>query len=96
MLFALLVIILRKLKLIEDSNHLNLCPRSVSVFALSCSIIGIGSYAIFGSFCPNPKYCNEIHPYIVFIPVSENIVLITILLKRQYKMTSYSLYISVN
>ena len=74
MLFALLIIILRKLKLIEDSNHLNLCPRSVSVFALSCSIIGIGSYAIFGSFCPNPKYCNEIHPYIVFIPVSENIV----------------------
>ena len=72
MLFALLIIILRKLKLIEDSNHLNLCPRSVSVFALSCSIIGIGSYAIFGSFCPNPKYCNEIHPYIVFIPVSEN------------------------
>merc|ERR1719510_1088265 len=73
MLFALLVIILRKLKFIEDSNHLNLCPRSISVFALSCSFIGIGSYAIFGSFCPNPKYCNEIHPYIVFIPVSENI-----------------------
>ena len=74
MLFALLIIILRKLKLIEDSNHLNLCPRSVSVFALSCSIIGIGSYAIFGSFCPNSKYCKEIHPYIVFIPVSKKIM----------------------
>ena len=71
MLFALMVIILRKLKFIEDSNHLNLCPRLMSVFALSCSIIGIGSYAIFGSFCPNSKYCKEIHPYIVFIPVSE-------------------------
>ena len=92
MLFALLVIILRKLKFIEDSNHLNLCPRSISVFALSCSLIGIGSYAIFGSFCPNSKYCKEIHPYIVFIPVSKKNNVLT------YLGNNYNLFlvISVN
>ena len=69
MLFALLMIVLRKFKLMEDSNHLNLCQRSISVFALTCSIIGITSYGIFGSLCPSLKYCNEVHPYIVWLPL---------------------------
>ena len=70
MLFALIVIISRKLKVIEDSNQMNLCSRPISILALTFSIIGILGYGIFGTYCPSLSYCNEIHPYVVFIPVS--------------------------
>ena len=70
MLFALIVIISRKVKVIEDSNQMNLCSRPISILALTFSIIGILGYGIFGTYCPSLSYCNEIHPYVVFIPVS--------------------------
>ena len=70
MLFALIVIITRKLKIIEDSNQMNLCSRPISILALAFSILGILGYGIFGTYCPSLNYCNEIHPYVVFIPVS--------------------------
>lgn len=68
----------------EGSHSLRLCCRLVSLFKhlkkpftnFSFNILaGIGFYTTFVFLCKNKLECEEIHPYVVFIPMVSFIVL---------------------
>ena len=71
MVFGFMYQILKRYNLIDDNNHSNLFSRGIALTATLLSIIGIGGYATFTFLCSNKPQCNEVHSYIVFIPVSK-------------------------
>ncbi|XP_013788587.1 N-acetylneuraminate 9-O-acetyltransferase-like isoform X2 [Limulus polyphemus] len=86
MLFAFAYYLLRQYRIIDDNNHSNLFSRGLSLTATLVSIIGLGIYATFAFLCRNKPECNEIHPYISFVPILSFIVLRNIsgLLRTRY------------
>lgn len=75
MVFAAVFHIAQKYNLVDDNNHGNLFSRRISLFATLAGIIGIGFYTTFSFVCRNKQDCEEIHSYIVFIPIVGYIVL---------------------
>jgi len=67
--FALIIIVGGKLKMYDDSNHGSLWPKSISIPISLAAIVGLGSYTIFSFICKNKLDCNEVHPYISFVPI---------------------------
>jgi N-acetylneuraminate 9-O-acetyltransferase len=75
MVFASLYMAAQKLNIIDDSNHGNLFSRRISLSSTLLAFAGIGFYSTFTFLCKNKLDCEEIHPYIVFIPIVSFIVL---------------------
>jgi len=67
--FALIIIVGGKLKMYDDSNHGSLWPKSISIPISLAAVVGLGSYTIFSFICKNKLDCNEVHPYISFVPI---------------------------
>ncbi|XP_076362337.1 N-acetylneuraminate (7)9-O-acetyltransferase isoform X2 [Tachypleus tridentatus] len=86
MLLAFAYHLLRQYRIIDDNNHSNLFSRGLSLTATLVSFIGLGIYATFAFLCRNKPECNEIHPYISFVPILSFIVLHNIsgLLRTRY------------
>lgn len=75
MVFAGIFHIAQKYNFIDDNNHGNLFSRRVSLTATLAAIIGVGFYMTFSFMCRNKQDCEEIHSYIVFIPIIGYVVL---------------------
>ena len=69
---AFLCAVGQRFKLYDDGGHSGaLWHRSVSVFVTVASLLGVASFSAFAWYCKSKLECNEIHPYIAFIPVRE-------------------------
>ncbi|KAI1285807.1 N-acetylneuraminate 9-O-acetyltransferase [Halotydeus destructor] len=75
MVFAFAYQVLKQHRLIHDNNHGSLFPKGVTVLLLIASCLGILIYEVFAFTCRNKSECNEIHPYIFFIPIVSFITL---------------------
>ena len=69
--FGYLIVMLRKLNLFDDKGfEQNLLPKVPTLIAFCLSLLGLLGYFLFALFCHWKEHCNEIHSYVVFIPVS--------------------------
>lgn len=75
MMFSAIFIAAQKFNIVDDSNHGNLFSRRISLSSTLLSIAGLGFYTTFTFFCKNKLECEEIHSYVVFIPIISFIVL---------------------
>jgi N-acetylneuraminate 9-O-acetyltransferase len=75
MMFAAIFIAAQKFNIVDDSNHGNLFSRRISLSSTLLSIAGLGFYTTFTFFCKNKLDCEEIHSYVVFIPIISFIIL---------------------
>lgn len=75
MIFAAAFHITQKYKLIDDNTPQNLLSGRLLVLATFLSICGIGFYTTFALLCQNKLDCDEIHSYVVFVPIISYIVL---------------------
>lgn len=75
MMFSAIYIAAQKFNIVDDSNHGNLFSRRISLSSTLLSIAGLGFYTTFTFFCKNKLDCEEIHSYVVFIPIVSFIVL---------------------
>lgn len=75
MIFANIVHIAQKYNIFDDGNHGNLFSRKTLFTFSLVALVGVGSYTSFSFLCKNKLNCDEIHSYIVFIPIIGYIVL---------------------
>ncbi|XP_054167954.1 N-acetylneuraminate 9-O-acetyltransferase-like [Oppia nitens] len=75
MLFAFGYHLLKKHHIIDDNHHGYLFSRGIGFIVAIASFAGIMMYVIFTMMCRNKPECNEIHPYISFIPIVSYIIL---------------------
>ena len=69
--FGLAVAVAQRHKLLDDTPSSSLLwPRPLSALAAAAALAGVAGYAVFALYCGNREDCNEIHPYISFVPVS--------------------------
>lgn len=67
--FAFLVALGQRFRLYDDSSKGGLWPRGVSAPVALAALAGLGGYFAFAWNCSNKVECNEVHPYVGFIPV---------------------------
>ncbi|RWS15676.1 hypothetical protein B4U79_09303 [Dinothrombium tinctorium] len=86
MLFGFGYHLLKQYNILDDHNHGNLFSRGIALLATFASMIGILIYIGFAFACRNKQECNEIYPYISFIPVVSYVSLRNIsgLLRSRY------------
>ncbi|GAB0100574.1 CAS1 domain-containing protein 1 [Sergentomyia squamirostris] len=75
MVFAAVFHVAQKYAVFDDNNHGNLFSRRISLTATLAAVGGVGFYTTFSFLCRNKQDCEEIHSYIVFIPIIGYIVL---------------------
>lgn len=75
MIYAVGLFLAQHHQLLDDRNHSNLMSPRLSLFAALTSLCGLGGYLGFSFLCRNREECNEIHPYIVFIPIISYVAL---------------------
>ncbi|XP_023305645.2 N-acetylneuraminate 9-O-acetyltransferase [Lucilia cuprina] len=67
--------IAQKYSIFDDNNHGNLFSRRTSITVTLLALLGVGFYTAFSFLCRNEQNCEEIHSYIVFIPIVGYIIL---------------------
>ncbi|XP_018798527.1 PREDICTED: CAS1 domain-containing protein 1 [Bactrocera latifrons] len=67
--------IAQKYSIFDDNNHGNLFARRTSITVTLLALLGVGLYTTFSFLCRNEQDCEEIHSYIVFIPIVGYVVL---------------------
>lgn len=75
MIFAAMFHIAQRYYFFDDNNHGNLFSRRISLTSTLAAIAGIGFYTTWTFFCRNKQDCEEIHSYVVFIPIVGYILL---------------------
>jgi len=70
MLYAVILLVAQRYSLLDDRNHSNLLSPRLALTSVLLALAGLAGYACFSFLCGNQPDCNEIHPYVVFIPVS--------------------------
>lgn len=70
MMYAVGLFLAQRHQLLDDRNHSNLLSPRLSLLAVLTAFCGLAGYLAFAILCRNGEECNEVHPYIVFIPVS--------------------------
>lgn len=75
MIFAVILHLAQKYNLFDDNNHTNLFSRRASLLSCLFAFMGIGFYTTYTFLCRNKQDCEEIHPYVSFIPIVSYIVL---------------------
>lgn len=66
---------LHRHNLFDDNNHGNLFNRRLSIGATLAALLGVGFYTTFTFVCASKLECDEIHTYIVSIPIVGYLVL---------------------
>jgi N-acetylneuraminate 9-O-acetyltransferase len=74
-IFSIISHAAQKFNFFDDSNHGNLFSRRISLSSTLLAFVGIGFYTTFTFFCKNKNDCEEIHSYVVFIPIVSFIIL---------------------
>ncbi|XP_075158940.1 N-acetylneuraminate (7)9-O-acetyltransferase [Haematobia irritans] len=75
MIFAACFHIAQKYSIFDDNNHGNLFARRTSITVTLLAVLGVGFYTTFSFLCRNEQNCEEIHSYILFIPIIGYIIL---------------------
>ncbi|XP_036319275.1 N-acetylneuraminate 9-O-acetyltransferase [Rhagoletis pomonella] len=75
MIFAACFHIAQKHSIFDDNNHGNLFARRTSITVTLLALLSVCLYTTFSFLCRNEQECEEIHSYIVFIPIVGYIVL---------------------
>lgn len=75
MVFAAIFHTSQKYNIIDDNTHHNLFSGRISIVAALLALSGIGFYTTFTFLCRNKLDCEEIHSYVVFVPILGYIVL---------------------
>lgn len=75
MIYAACFHIAQKYNVFDDNNHGNLFSRRTSISVTLLALLGVGIYTSFSFLCRNVQNCEEIHSYILFIPIIGYIVL---------------------
>ncbi|XP_053658423.1 N-acetylneuraminate 9-O-acetyltransferase [Anopheles marshallii] len=75
MIFAAIFQISQRFAVVDDNNHGNLFSRRISLTSTLAAITGIGCYMTWTFFCRNRQDCEEVHSYVVFIPIVGYILL---------------------
>lgn len=75
MIYAACFHIAQKYNVFDDNNHGNLFSRRTSISVTLLALIGVGIYTSFSFLCRNVQNCEEIHSYILFIPIIGYVVL---------------------
>ncbi|BFZ21935.1 hypothetical protein BsWGS_24974 [Bradybaena similaris] len=75
MLFAFGYKVLVSYNIIQDERPDNLFSNPISWVLCVLSVIGITSYTIFSALCSSKVQCNEVHSYLVFLPIVSFILL---------------------
>lgn len=71
MVFGFLYVNAQKYGLIDDSTGHNLFTSTKAmVMAVLVGLLGLGGYTAFTTTCRSKPPCNEIHSYVVFVPVN--------------------------
>ncbi|XP_054721420.1 N-acetylneuraminate 9-O-acetyltransferase-like [Uloborus diversus] len=91
MLFAFGLHLLKQYHILDDKNRGNLFSRGISLTAAFLSLLGLGGYAMFAFLCRNKRECNEVHPYVSFVPILSYLILRNI---SGYLRTKYSMFFS--
>ncbi|GIY77377.1 n-acetylneuraminate 9-O-acetyltransferase [Caerostris extrusa] len=86
MLFAFGLQLLKQYHILDDKNRGNLFSKGVSLTAASAALVGIGCLLF---FCRNKLECNEVHPYISFVPILSYLILRNV---SSYLRTKYSMF----
>nr|XP_023014040.1 N-acetylneuraminate 9-O-acetyltransferase [Leptinotarsa decemlineata] len=73
--FGVVMVLAKRYNIFDDNNHSNLFSRGIALSATLAALIGVGSYIMFTFLCRNEPECNEIHSYVVFIPILSYILL---------------------
>ncbi|XP_052813330.1 N-acetylneuraminate 9-O-acetyltransferase-like isoform X2 [Mya arenaria] len=69
MVFAFGYQILKRYKVIHDTDGRNMFSTAITWTMAGVGVIGIVSYAAFSGVCRNKEECNEVHSYITFVPI---------------------------
>ncbi|KAH8415359.1 hypothetical protein KR222_005093 [Zaprionus bogoriensis] len=75
MIYAACFHIAQKYNVFDDNNHGNLFARRTSISVTLLALGGVGVYTAFSFLCRNVQNCEEIHSYILFIPIIGYVVL---------------------
>uniref|UniRef100_U5EYQ3 Putative conserved plasma membrane protein n=1 Tax=Corethrella appendiculata TaxID=1370023 RepID=U5EYQ3_9DIPT len=75
MIFAAMFHTAQRYYIFDDNNHGNLFSSRISLTVTLGSIMGVFIYTCFTFICKNKQDCEEIHSYVVFIPIIGYIVL---------------------
>ncbi|XP_064556342.1 N-acetylneuraminate 9-O-acetyltransferase [Drosophila montana] len=75
MIYAACFHIAQKYSVFDDNNHGNLFSRRTSISVTLLALLGVGIYTAFSLLCRNVQNCEEIHSYILFIPIIGYVVL---------------------
>ncbi|XP_002058320.3 N-acetylneuraminate (7)9-O-acetyltransferase [Drosophila virilis] len=75
MIYAACFHIAQKYNVFDDNNHGNLFSRRTSISVTLLALLGVGIYTAFSLLCRNVQNCEEIHSYILFIPIIGYVVL---------------------
>ena len=70
--FAFLIALSLRFRLFDDSHTGALWGKLLSILVTIASLAGILGYFLFALYCGQKQDCNQIHPYIAFIPVRES------------------------
>ncbi|CAG0914265.1 unnamed protein product [Notodromas monacha] len=74
-IFGLGYHLVHKYHLVDDSNHSNLWTRGWTLAFTLLATLGMGAYTTFTFFCRSKPECNEVHSYVVFVPLLAFVVL---------------------
>ncbi|XP_014666297.1 PREDICTED: CAS1 domain-containing protein 1-like isoform X2 [Priapulus caudatus] len=74
-IFGYAYFLLKRFELLDDKGNGSLFSRGVCWIVCLLSVIGIMSYTTFTFFCKTKPECNEVHPYVAFIPITSYIIL---------------------
>lgn len=69
MMFSLLYNGLTQYSLINDKSNSNILSGRLALLVSFAATIFIFSYSTMTIICTNKPDCNEIHPYVVWVPV---------------------------
>ncbi|GFN99747.1 cas1 domain-containing protein 1 [Plakobranchus ocellatus] len=75
MLFAFGYKVLVRYKIIRTDSTENLFSNPISWALCVLSLLGLASYTIFSVLCSNKYQCNDVHSYLVFLPIISFVLL---------------------
>ncbi|KAK4300437.1 hypothetical protein Pmani_027363 [Petrolisthes manimaculis] len=75
MVFSLLYNALTQYSIIEDKSGSSLLGGRPAVVVWCVAAVCLASYSALTSFCTSKPDCNEVHPYVVWVPILGYIVL---------------------
>ncbi|KAK8395993.1 hypothetical protein O3P69_005223 [Scylla paramamosain] len=84
MMFSLVYNGLTQYSLINDQSNSNILSGRLALLVSFAATVFIASYTTMTVICTNKPDCNEIHPYVVWVPITGFIVLRNMLFVCQY------------